>query len=59
VAGAKAHVVGKPSRSFFEAVIRDVDAHGCAAGDRAMPPVAGTRIAIIGDDVEADLGDGA
>ncbi|KAJ7935950.1 HAD-like domain-containing protein [Mycena leptocephala] len=59
VAGAKAHVVGKPSRSFFEAVIRDVDAHGCAAGDRAMPPVAGARIAIIGDDVEADLGDGA
>ncbi|KAJ6458932.1 HAD-like domain-containing protein [Mycena vitilis] len=49
--GVKAHVVGKPSRAFFEAAISDVDA------DATSP--ANGRVAIIGDDVEADLGGGA
>ncbi|KAI0319842.1 HAD-like domain-containing protein [Amylostereum chailletii] len=45
-----AHVVGKPSRAFFQAVIDslslpDADNNG--------------KIAIIGDDVESDLGGGA
>ncbi|KAJ7718375.1 HAD-like domain-containing protein [Mycena maculata] len=51
-ARVKAHVVGKPARAFFEAVIGDIDAYG---GE----PEPGARIAIIGDDVEADLGEGA
>ncbi|KAF7351489.1 Haloacid dehalogenase-like hydrolase domain-containing protein 2 [Mycena sanguinolenta] len=60
VPGVKAHIVGKPSRAFFEAVIADVDAHGCFAArnpDAPTPP--NSRVAIIGDDVEADLGGGA
>ncbi|KII86810.1 hypothetical protein PLICRDRAFT_269577 [Plicaturopsis crispa FD-325 SS-3] len=47
--GASAEVVGKPSRGFFETVIASfgdgVDGDG--------------KIAVVGDDVEADLGGGA
>ncbi|KAJ7698323.1 HAD-like domain-containing protein [Mycena rosella] len=46
-AGVRAHVVGKPSRAFFEAVIADISVQE------------GGVVAIIGDDVEADLGGGA
>jgi ribonucleotide monophosphatase NagD (HAD superfamily) len=60
VPGVKARVVGKPSRAFFEAVIGDVDAYGCVSGNGAhVAAPAGARVAIIGDDVEADLGAGA
>ncbi|KAJ7660389.1 HAD-like domain-containing protein [Mycena polygramma] len=52
VPGVKAHVVGKPSRAFFEAAINDVDADADASSTEG-------RVAIIGDDVEADLGGGA
>ncbi|KAJ7103711.1 HAD-like domain-containing protein [Mycena crocata] len=54
----KSHVVGKPSRTFFEAVIGDIDTYGCVSGRPHSTPGDG-RIAIIGDDVEADLGGGA
>ncbi|KAJ7080452.1 HAD-like domain-containing protein [Mycena epipterygia] len=61
VAGVKAQVVGKPSRAFFDAVIGDIDAYGCVAGGGASRSDVAreSRIAIIGDDVEADLGGGA
>jgi ribonucleotide monophosphatase NagD (HAD superfamily) len=60
VPGVKARVVGKPSRAFFEAVIGDVDAYGYVSGNGAhVAAPAGARVAIIGDDVEADLGAGA
>ncbi|KAJ7838228.1 HAD-like domain-containing protein [Mycena olivaceomarginata] len=42
------------------AVIGDVDAYGCVSGNGAhVAAPAGARVAIIGDDVEADLGAGA
>ncbi|KAJ7174277.1 haloacid dehalogenase-like hydrolase domain-containing protein 2 [Mycena filopes] len=58
-AGVKARVVGKPSRSFFEAVLNDIDTHGGLFGDEVMVPPRDARVAIVGDDVEADLGEGA
>ncbi|KAF8972039.1 HAD-like domain-containing protein, partial [Flammula alnicola] len=62
-AGVKAHVVGKPTKAFFQMVIQDF-------GEDEMPVGVGpdatnrgqkvrARIAVIGDDVEADLGEGA
>ncbi|KAJ7500024.1 HAD-like domain-containing protein [Mycena latifolia] len=54
-ASVTAHVVGKPTRAFFSAVIADLDAHKGSNND-----ISGSgRIAIIGDDVDADLGGGA
>ena len=49
-AGIQAHVVGKPTKSFFNMVIEDF---GNTVNNRE-----GT-IAVIGDDVESDLGEGA
>jgi ribonucleotide monophosphatase NagD (HAD superfamily) len=51
-AGVKAEIVGKPSRNFFEAVIRDFR-------DDSLLDESGGRIALIGDDIESDLGGGA
>lgn len=61
VLGLKARVVGKPSRAFFEAVIEDIDAFGSVhvARRESITHEPGARIAIIGDDFEADLGEGA
>ncbi|EIN04251.1 hypothetical protein PUNSTDRAFT_55578 [Punctularia strigosozonata HHB-11173 SS5] len=47
--GAKAEVVGKSTKAFFESVIGSMNLDGGDAG----------RIAVIGDDVAADLGEGA
>ncbi|KAL1732915.1 HAD-like domain-containing protein [Schizophyllum commune] len=47
--GAQAHVVGKPSAEFFQMVIDDLGP--TASGDGV--------IAVVGDDVDADLGGGA
>ncbi|KAK7045016.1 Haloacid dehalogenase-like hydrolase domain-containing protein 2 [Favolaschia claudopus] len=52
-------VVGKPTRAFFEAVIKDLDGHGCITGQRGSSVPQDGRVAIIGDDVESDLGGGA
>ncbi|KIL56239.1 hypothetical protein M378DRAFT_194352 [Amanita muscaria Koide BX008] len=49
-AGVQAHVVGKPSKSFFDMVI---DSFGGEINNKKG------MIAIIGDDVENDLGEGA
>jgi ribonucleotide monophosphatase NagD (HAD superfamily) len=49
--GVPAHVVGKPSRTFFETVIADF-------GFESVPEEV-RKIVIIGDDIEADLGGGA
>ena len=49
-----AEVVGKPTRSFFETVIGNFDHDELVARDSEIG-----RIAVIGDDVEADLGEGA
>ncbi|KAF8996336.1 HAD-like domain-containing protein [Cyathus striatus] len=51
--GVQAHVVGKPTKTFFQSVIGDFYASGELSGPREG------RIAVIGDDVEADLGEGA
>jgi len=76
--GACAHVVGKPTKEFFQMVIGDFTAeelpipanteHG-EGSPRIVelesmprtypPPTFNGRIAVIGDDVEADLGGGA
>ncbi|KAF7360063.1 Haloacid dehalogenase-like hydrolase domain-containing protein 2 [Mycena venus] len=63
VPGVKTHIVGKPARKFFEAAMRDIDIYGCIARDRGLAKnaaaEANARLAIIGDDVESDLGGGA
>ena len=51
--GVQATVVGKPTKKFFEMVINDFSQAEIPEG------VGKGRIAIIGDDVEADLGEGA
>ncbi|KIJ13917.1 hypothetical protein PAXINDRAFT_176875 [Paxillus involutus ATCC 200175] len=48
--GTTARVVGKPTRVFFETVLGDF------AGDELGPDEV---VAVIGDDVHADLGEGA
>jgi ribonucleotide monophosphatase NagD (HAD superfamily) len=48
-AGVTAEVMGKPSRGFFETVIKSFDDSGHELG----------VVAVIGDDIEADLGGGA
>ncbi|KAF6754048.1 haloacid dehalogenase-like hydrolase domain-containing protein 2 [Ephemerocybe angulata] len=50
-AGCKAYVVGKPTKTFFQLVIGDFSSAEVGESDG--------RIAVIGDDVEADLGGGA
>jgi len=53
--GLHAEVVGKPSRSFFQTVIDNFQATEFECGTNG----GAGRIAVIGDDVEADLGEGA
>ncbi|KJA14471.1 hypothetical protein HYPSUDRAFT_208695 [Hypholoma sublateritium FD-334 SS-4] len=55
--GITAHIVGKPTRAFFETVIQDFTAEelGTASAGDAIKG----KIAVVGDDVEADLGEGA
>ncbi|KAH8115624.1 HAD-like domain-containing protein [Phellopilus nigrolimitatus] len=51
--GLHAHAVGKPGRAFFESVLASIP---------DAPETEGARwadVAVIGDDVEADLGGGA
>ncbi|KAF7776497.1 hypothetical protein Agabi119p4_4890 [Agaricus bisporus var. burnettii] len=53
-ANVKAHVIGKPTKLFFETVIDDFYRTG------ELDKIGRNgRIVIIGDDVETDLGDGA
>lgn len=62
-AATTAHVVGKPTKAFFETVIQDFTTHELEAATRFTKAdeeiSARDRIAVIGDDVEADLGEGA
>ena len=60
-AGPNLHVkvVGKPERGFFEMVINDFGDLGKSANPNAMESADPGRIAVIGDDIEADLGGGA
>ncbi|TFK66600.1 hypothetical protein BDN72DRAFT_799755 [Pluteus cervinus] len=66
-AGVQAHVVGKPTKAFFELVLDDFTSDEMPAkpgvgqereekGEKDHPY---GRIAVIGDDIEADLGEGA
>jgi len=50
-ADVRAIVVGKPTRTFFQLVISSLDPPDNKESDG--------KIAIIGDDIEADLGEGA
>jgi ribonucleotide monophosphatase NagD (HAD superfamily) len=54
-AGAQALVVGKPTRTFFELVIGSFDPAEISDVDHNDRG----KIAVIGDDVEADLAGGA
>ncbi|KAJ7073507.1 haloacid dehalogenase-like hydrolase domain-containing protein 2 [Mycena belliarum] len=60
-AGVTAHVVGKPARAFFAAAIADIESETETDSDpgHARDGTGSGAIAIIGDDVEADLGGGA
>lgn len=51
--GVHAEVVGKPSRAFFETVIASLDLEDIPESTKKG------KIAIIGDDIETDLGGGA
>jgi ribonucleotide monophosphatase NagD (HAD superfamily) len=61
--GVKAEVVGKPTRGFFETVIGSLgladepELGGSGSGSGSCTWVG--KIAVIGDDFEADLGEGA
>ena len=50
-AGVEAQVVGKPGRTFFETVIASLGLN--------KDEGSGRRIAIVGDDIETDLGGAA
>ena len=61
-ARTSATVVGKPTRGFFESVLRDLERDLEAArhmGDSDITPRRWEGIAVIGDDVHADLGEGS
>ncbi|KAF9445504.1 HAD-like protein [Macrolepiota fuliginosa MF-IS2] len=53
-ANIKAHVIGKPTRMFFQTVIDNF----YSSGELNEAEHYG-KIAVVGDDIEADLGDGA
>lgn len=55
--GITAHIVGKPTRAFFETVIQDFTAE--ELGNASTGDAIKGKIAVVGDDVEADLGEGA
>ena len=55
--GTTAHIVGKPTRVFFETVIQDFTAE--ELGNASSRDGIRGKIAVVGDDVEADLGEGA
>lgn len=50
--GVRADLIGKPNRAFFERALASLRDDGIAREDWG-------RVAIVGDDVEADLGGGA
>jgi len=52
-------VVGKPEAAFFQMVIDDFGDSSKFLVDGELGPSMRSRIAVIGDDVEADLGGGA
>lgn len=57
--GFEAHVVGKPTKTFFELVINDFSASELNQNWEDEDEGSTGKIAVIGDDVEADLGGGA
>lgn len=60
VSGVSAEIVGKPARSFFQTVIGTFkEAEKSSSSGRGGGELSSSGIAIIGDDVESDLGGGA
>lgn len=57
--GVQAEVVGKPTRGFFETVIGSFGFGSNMFSERGDGGSGVGRVAVIGDDVEADLGEGA
>jgi ribonucleotide monophosphatase NagD (HAD superfamily) len=58
--GCKAESVGKPARAFFEVCSRDLGVVTANSDEEeATGQLKFADIAVVGDDVEADLGDGA
>ncbi|KAG0334656.1 Haloacid dehalogenase-like hydrolase domain-containing protein 2 [Podila horticola] len=56
--GIKAHVVGKPQKAFFELAIQNMGLSSPSSAT-ATTSSSSSSIAMIGDDVEQDLGGGA
>jgi len=54
-AGRRAHIVGKPSPAFFATAIRRLAAEAEARGE---PPLRRSELAMVGDDVNSDIGGG-
>ncbi|KAF9300958.1 Haloacid dehalogenase-like hydrolase domain-containing protein 2 [Mortierella antarctica] len=58
--GIKAHVVGKPQKAFFELAIQNMGlSSSTPSAFSSSISTSSTNIAMIGDDVEQDLGGGA
>lgn len=62
--GCKAESVGKPARAFFEVCLRDLGVGVAGDSEEENNNIERRNlrledVAIVGDDIEADLGDGA
>ncbi len=54
-AGRRARVVGKPSPAFFASAVRRLAGE---AAERGEPPLLRSQLAMVGDDVNSDIGGG-
>lgn len=54
-AGRRAHIVGKPSPAFFATAVRRLAAEAAERGER---PLQRSELAMVGDDVNSDIGGG-
>ena len=54
-AGRRARIVGKPSPAFFATAVRRLAAEAAARGER---PLQRSELAMVGDDVNSDIGGG-
>jgi HAD superfamily hydrolase (TIGR01450 family) len=53
--GRRARIVGKPSPAFFTGAVRRLAAE---AADRGEPPLLRSEVAMVGDDINSDIGGG-
>lgn len=55
--GLQAETIGKPERKFFEVCLRDLGVN--LEGDKGRASLKIEDVAVVGDDIEADLSGGA